>query len=163
MSAVARRVGMFVSRTLWPWVCLAALVGMLAFVPPSLAQTRVPSERPLEALVKASLLSFNDANVTGNFDVFHAKLSKPFRDQFPPEKLSEIFKEFRDKRIDFDIIAAKRPIGTEEPKIADNGTLSIKGYFDTAPSRVNYDLAFIMSDGEWKLIKVNVNVKKPDR
>ena len=24
-----------------------------------------------------------------------------------------------------------------------------------------YDLAFIMSDGEWKLIKVNVDVKKP--
>ena len=112
-------------------------------------------------LIKASLLSFNDANVTGNYAVFHAKLSKPFRDQFSPEKLAEIFREFRDKRIDFDIIAAKKPIGTEEPKIADNGILSIKGYFETTPSRVNYDLAFIMSDGEWKLIKVNVDVKKP--
>ena len=132
-------------------------------ISPALAQQKVPDPELQEVLIKASLLSFNDANVTGNYAVLHAKLSKPFRDQFPPEKLADIFKEFRDKHIDFDIIAAKRPIGAEEPKISDNGTLSIKGYFDTTPSRVNYDLAFIMSDGEWKLIKINVDVKKPDK
>ena len=38
-------------------VCLAALVGVLALAPPALAQSRVPSERALEALVKASLLT----------------------------------------------------------------------------------------------------------
>ena len=130
---------------------------------PARAQQKVPGAELQEVLIKAALLSFNDANVTGNYAVFHAKLSKPFRDQFSPEKLAEIFKEFRDKRIDFDIIAAKKPIGTEDAKIADNGILSIKGYFETTPSRVNYDLAFIMSDGEWKLIKVNVDVKRPDR
>jgi hypothetical protein len=126
------------------------------------AQLKVPSAELQEVLIKASLLSFNDANVTGNYAVLHAKLSKPFRDQFPPEKLSDIFKEFRDKHIDFDIVAAKKPMSVEEPKISDNGILAIKGYFDTTPSRVNYDLAFIMSDGEWKLIKINVDVKKPD-
>jgi len=122
---------------------------------------KVPSAELQEVLIKVSLLGFNDANVTGNYSVFHAKLSKPFRDQFPPEKLASVFKEFRDKRIDFDLIAAKRPIGIEEPKVDDKGVLSLKGYFDTTPSRVNYDLAFIMSDGEWKLIKIDVDVKKP--
>src|SRR3954462_3644674 len=91
---------------------------------------KVPGAELQEVLIKTSLLSFNDANVTGNYAVLHAKVSKPFRDQFPPEKLAEIFKEFRDKHIDFDIVAAKKPIGTEEPKI-DNGILSLKGYFDT--------------------------------
>src|SRR5256885_13221879 len=128
----------------------------------ALAQ-KVPSADLQEILIKVSLLSFNDANVTGNYAVFHAKLSKPFRDQFPPDKLSSVFKEFRDKRIDFDLIAAKKPIGIEEPKVDDKGILALKGYFDTTPSRVNYDLAFIMSDGEWKLIKINVDVKKPDK
>ncbi|MGB9368557.1 MAG: hypothetical protein WCE79_21360 [Xanthobacteraceae bacterium] len=142
------------------WAFAIALV-VGALISPALAQLKVPGAELQEVLIKASLLSFNDANVTGNYEVFHAKLSKPFRDQFPPEKLAATFKEFRDKRIDFDIIAAKKPISTEEPKISDNGTLSIKGHFDTTPSRVNYDLAFIMSDGEWKLIKVNVDVKKP--
>lgn len=142
------------------WV-LAIALGLSASVSSGLAQVKVPSAELQEVLIKVSLLSFNDANVTGNYSVFHAKLSKPFRDQFPPEKLAETFKEFRGKRIDFDIIAAKRPVSIEEPKIADNGVLSIKGYFDTTPSRVNYDLAFIMSEGEWKLIKVDVDVKRP--
>jgi len=123
---------------------------------------KVPGAELQEVLIKTSLLSFNDANVTGNYAVLHAKVSKPFRDQFPPDKLTEIFKEFRDKHIDFDIIAAKKPINAEEPKVSDNGVLSIKGYFDTTPSRVNYDLAFVLSDGEWKLIKIDVNLKKPD-
>ena len=55
---------------------------------------------------ESSLLSFNDANVTGNYTVFHAKLSKPFRQQFTPERLKETFKSFAEKQIDFDIIAA---------------------------------------------------------
>src|SRR6476619_6134268 len=76
------------------------------------AQLRVPNAELQEVLIKASLLTFNDANVTGNYAVLHAKVSKPFRDQFSPEKLAEIFKEFRDKHIDFDIIASKKPIGT---------------------------------------------------
>ena len=148
------------SQRMARWVFAVALFLGASFSP-ALAQPKVPGAELQEVLIKVSLLSFNDANVTGNYAVFHAKLSKPFRDQFPPEKLSEIFKEFRDKRIDFDIISAKKPVGTEEPKIGSNGVLALKGYFDTPPTRVNYDLAFIMSEGEWKLIKVDVDVKKP--
>jgi hypothetical protein len=106
-------------------------------------------------------LSFNDANVTGIYTVLHAKLSKPFRDQFPPERLKEVFKEFHDKQIDFDIIAAKPPIMSQEPRVSDEGKLMLYGYFDTSPSRVHYELEFIMSDGEWKATKINVQLKKP--
>jgi hypothetical protein len=144
-------------------VRIAAAVLVLAlFGAPASAQ-KIPDKTLQEILIKASLLTFNDANVTGNYDVFHAKLSKPFRDQFPPERLAEVFKGFREQHIDFDLIVAKAPISVEEPKIDDTGRLTLKGYFDTTPSRVNYDLAFIMSDGEWKLIRINVDVKKPDK
>lgn len=137
----------------WAFAYVMVLVsGAVAFA------QKVPSAEVQEILIKVSLLSFNDANVTANYSVFQAKLSKPFRDQFPPDKLASVFKEFRDKRIDFEPIAARKPISTEEPKVSDNGTLSLKGYFDTTP-RVNYDLAFIMSEGEWKLTKVDVNVR----
>jgi opacity protein-like surface antigen len=123
---------------------------------------KVPDAAQQEVLVKVSLLTFNDANVTGNYSVLNAKLSKPFRDQFPAEKLKEGYKVFVEKHIDFDLIAAKPPVATEPAKINDDGRLTLKGYFDTKPSRVNYDLDFIMSEGEWKLIKLNVDVRKPD-
>ena len=49
------------------------VMGILALVlgcSTAQAQNKVPSERGLEALVKTTLLSFNDANVTGNYEVF---------------------------------------------------------------------------------------------
>ena len=117
----------------------------------------------LEALVKTSLLSFNDANVTGNYTVFHAKLSKPFRQQFSPERLKETFKEFSEKNIDIDIIAASsRPTSRRRWSIAE-GKLMVKGYFPTEPARVIFELDFIPSDGEWKLIRINVKLSaRPD-
>src|ERR1700735_5544060 len=86
-------------------VRIAAAVLMLGlFAAPVSAQT-VPSATVQEILIKTSLLTFNDANITGNYDVFHARLAKPFRDQFPPQKLAEIFKGFRDQHVYLDLIA----------------------------------------------------------
>lgn len=147
-------------RGVWPGVWLAMLVAVVAFAAPSLAQNRVPSERPLEALVKSSLLSFNDANVTGNFTVFHAKLSKPFRQQFTPERLQETFKSFAEQKIDFDIIAAYKPAYDPAASVNGDGRLIVKGYFPTEPTRVLYDLEFIPSDGEWKLIRIHVKTER---
>jgi hypothetical protein len=141
---------------------IAALVSLLlATAAP--AQNQVPAARPLEALVKASLLSFNDANVTGNYSVFHAKLSKPFRDQFPVEKLKQTFREFSEKQIDFDIIAAFTPVYEPAPKLDGDGKLLVKGYFPTEPVRVQFDLEFIPSDGEWKLLSIHVKTADPPK
>lgn len=141
-------------------VCSFALVLVAATAQ---AQNKVPGERALEALVKSSLLTFNDANVTDNYTVLHAKLSQPFRLKYPPEKLAETFKVFRDKRIDFDIIAALKPVYDPAPKVNDDGKLLVEGHFDPENGHVAFELDFIPSDGEWKLIRLNVKVnpKKP--
>jgi hypothetical protein len=139
---------------------LAVAVVML-MVSLAQAQNKAPSERGLEAMVKATLLTFNDANVTGNYEVLHAKLSKPFREQFSVERLARRFQEFNKKHIDFDVIAALKPSYEPAPKVDDDGRLVVKGYFPTEPLRVNFDLAFIPSDGEWKLISINVKIDDP--
>lgn len=133
----------------------------LAWVGAAVAQ-KAPGPEQQEVLIKSALMTFNDANVTGNYTVLHAKLSKPFRDQFPPDKLKESFKAFVEAHIDFDLIVAKPPVAAEETKVDDEGRLRLRGYFDTRPSRVNYNLAFIRSEGEWKLISLHVDVKKPE-
>ena len=151
---------MFGLRRVRPGVCLAVLAGLLVFAPPSLGQNRVPGERALEALVKATLLTFNDANVTGNYTVFHAKLAKPFRQQFTPERLGEAFKSFVERHIDFDVIAAYKPVYEPAPVVDDDGRLIVEGYFPTEPARVAFDLKFIPSDGEWKLISIHVKTER---
>lgn len=156
----------FIDRCLEiPWsrlrrALLAVIPGALLFASVALAQG-LPNPTVQEILVKASLLTFNDANVTGNYTVLHAKLSKPFRDQFSPEKLQQTFKPFADAHIDFDLIVARPIVPTSEAQINSDGVLMLRGYFDTTPSRVTYDLDFIRSEGEWKLSKLNVRVKPP--
>jgi hypothetical protein len=140
---------------------LLAVTALVLAAPLAQAQNKVPTERGLEALVKATLLTFNDANVTGNYEVFHAKLSKPFREQFSVERLARRFREFNKKHIDFDVIAALKPSYDPAPKVDDDGRLVVKGRFPTEPLQVNFDLAFIPSDGEWKLISINVKIDDP--
>jgi hypothetical protein len=140
---------------------LGALVLLLAASAapvPTIAQSSLPAARPLEAMVKSSLMSFNDANLTGNYAVFHARLSKPFRQLFSPRDLQKAFKEFADKSIDLDIVAALTPVYAEPPSVDPAGKLLLKGYFATEPTRVNFDMEFIPSDGEWRLLRIHVHV-----
>ncbi len=141
-------------------VVTAALLSIGA---PARAQLNLPDANLQEVLIKTTLLAFNDANITGNYAVLHAKTSKPFRDQFSPERLKEVFKEFAEKHIDFAVIAAKTPVPSQDSKIDDDGRLILVGYFDTTPSYVYYDLHYIVSEGQWKPIKINVDVKAPDK
>jgi hypothetical protein len=112
-----------------------------------------------EVLVKSILVTLNDAVAADNFTVFHAKISKPFRDQFPPEKLQAIFKDLVDKHAVFDAVVAKPIIADEEAKIDEKGVLRLKGHFDTTPKQVKYQLGFIPSDGAWKLGGVTIDIE----
>lgn len=125
------------------------------------AENTVPSPLLQEMLIKTSLLTLNDANITGNYTVLHAKLAKPFREQYSPDKLKDIFKTFAQQKADWAIIAAKAPVTTTEATIDKRGALLLRGYFDTQPSRLTYELDFVPSEGEWKPVKLYVRVKPP--
>jgi hypothetical protein len=72
---------------------LTVLVGALLLAMPAYAENTVPTAQVQEKLIKTSLLTFNDANLTGNYAVMHAKLAKPFRDKFSPDQLKKAFKK----------------------------------------------------------------------
>jgi hypothetical protein len=118
----------------------------------------VPPARPLEALVKSSLMSLNDANLTGDYRVLHARLSEPFRKQYTPDRLKATFKEFNDKNVDIDIVTAMTPTYDQPPYVDAEGKLIVRGFFPTEPSRVSFEMDFISGEGEWKLIRINVRV-----
>lgn len=145
-------------RFKWSGVLLVALL----LTAPAQAETKVPSPLLQEILIKTSLLTLNDANITGNYAVLHAKLAKPFRDQFSPERLKQVFKTFADQKADWGVISAKPPVPTAEATIDKRGVLLLRGYFDTSPSRVTYDLDFLPSEGEWKPVKLHVKVRPPN-
>ncbi|SDO07199.1 hypothetical protein [Afipia sp. GAS231] len=119
----------------------------------------MPSPFVQEVLVKSILVTLNDAVAADNFTVLHAKISKPFREQFPPEKLRTVFKDLIDKHAVFDAVVASPVVADEDAKIDEQGVLRLKGHFDTAPKKVKYQLGFIPSDGAWKLSGVTIDIE----
>lgn len=142
------------ARSLAGAVAAAFLLAM-----PAGAVDRVPSPLAQEILIKTSLLTLNDAIVSGNYTVLHTKLAKPFREQFDPDRLKQAFKSFADQKIDMAAIAAAPPVETEVAKIDDRGALLLRGRFDVDRSRLVYELDFLPSEGEWKAISLHVNFK----
>jgi hypothetical protein len=65
----------------------AAVMALGAAFSPTARALDMPSPFVQEVLIKSILVTLNDAVASDNFNVFHAKISKPFRDQFPPDKL----------------------------------------------------------------------------
>lgn len=137
----------------------AAILAALALSTAGATAQGMPSPFVQEVLVKSILLTLNDAVATDNFTVMHAKISKPFRDQFPPEKLRSVFKDLIEKRAVFDAVVAKPIVPDGEAKIDDNGVLRLKGRFETTPKQVKYQLGFIPSDGLWKLSGITIDIE----
>jgi len=139
------------------WV--AAAIALVAISSIKARALDMPNAFVQEILIKSILVTLNDAVASDNFTVFHAKISKPFRDQFPPEKLRTIFKDLVEKHAVFDAVVASPVVSDEDAKIDDKGVLRLKGHFDTAPKKVKYQLGFIPSDGQWKLSGVTIDIE----
>src|SRR4029077_17732983 len=142
----------------WALPRLVAVVIATYASAPALAQG-MPSPSVQEILVKSILVTISDAVAADNFTVFHAKISKPFRDQFPPEKLQAVFKDLVDKHAVFDAVVAKPIIADEDARIDEKGVLRLKGHFETTPKQVKYQLGFIPADGTWKLSGVTIDIE----
>jgi len=139
-------------------MAIVALGAGIAACGSAMAQSLpLPTAVDEEVIVKTSLLTLNDANLTGNYAVMHARMAKPFREKFSADSLKQAFKAFAGKHID--IIAAKPIVALSEARINSNGALMLRGYFDTTPSRLSYELDYAISEGEWKLINIDVRVK----
>lgn len=147
LSAALRAVALF----------LIAALALSAATTPAAAQ-RVPPDNIIEIIIKRHLASFNDANTTGNYEVWHATLSRPFRQQFTADRLKTAFKAFHDQQIDLSPVLAQVPILSEPARIDKEGALLLKGAFETRPSRVLFDMRLLPAEGDWKLISIHVDV-----
>lgn len=136
------------------------LAGILAAtLGPSAAQSLAPDAFTREALTRSTLLTFNDANETGIYDVLRAKSASPFQETYTTEQLSEIFKVFRDQDIDLVAVAAMQPIEDGEPAFNEDGVMTLTGHFETTPQQIMYEIDLLLEAGTWKMIGINVNIE----
>lgn len=120
----------------------------------------MPSEDDQDVLVRSTLMTFNDANMTGNYSVLIAKASKQFQSQIAPEKLASSLESFRTNRLFFESVVTEDYDSKEKPTIDAEGGLNLGGVFKTDDMEVKYKLRFIQNDNVWKLLGFNVDAKK---
>lgn len=137
---------------------LAVLLAVALSVPAYSAP--VPTDDELEILVKATLLTFNDANLTGNYTVLYDKAAKVFRAQITLQKLVDGFKVYRDKKINLESIVTADMDAGNKATINAEGVLTIKGRFKDDEKRIRFDLQYVNEEGGWKMIGINVNYKE---
>jgi major membrane immunogen (membrane-anchored lipoprotein) len=135
-----------------------SLVFALCFAAPSFGAA-LPTDNEQEILVKTILMTFNDANLTGNYTVLHDKASKAFRSQISVEKMAVGFKDFRDKKINIESVVADDIASMDDPKIDKDGVLYLKGRFKDDEKKLRFDLKFVEGDGMWRLLGINVSFK----
>jgi opacity protein-like surface antigen len=138
---------------------LVAAVMMIVTVAPAYAAS-VPSDDEQEILIRTTLMTFNDANMTGNYSVLHAKASKEVQAQLSIEKLFETFKPFRTNQLFFEDIIYEDYDSYEDAKFDADGALVLAGVFKTDRVKLSYRLEFVKNDAVWKWSGIKVNADK---
>ena len=125
----------------------------------------VPSNSVVEGLVKDSTSQFADAVDSGDFSDLHRNASSDFQSTYTVEQMKTAFKSYTDKKsVVVPILnksASKSAEFTRNPSIRTEKGLKIlmvAGKFSTKPYNVRFDYEYVMRGGEWKLLKLVVNI-----
>lgn len=125
----------------------------------------VPSDIVVEGLVKDTMREFADAVDTGDFNAIYNNASSDFQGTYTVDEMKTAFKSYTDKkRI---VVPILRKIESEDaefdsrPEIRSEKGLSIlmaKGKFNTKPYKTRFDYEYVLRGGEWKLLKLVINI-----
>ncbi len=135
----------------------AATAARQTLAQPQPAGLAMPSTDGLVILIRSSIIALQQANVSGDYAVLRDIGAPGFQQANSPEKLSKAFADLRGRKIDLGQIAVVNPQLVAEPKIDAKGFLSLSGFFPVATERVNFDLAFQMLGGHWRLFGIGVH------
>ncbi len=125
----------------------------------------MPGDSTVQSLVKDTMSDFADAVDKGDFKTFQGKTSKEFQTQFTEDQLTTTFQSFTDqKALIVPILhdAAKQTAQfSTAPAIGDengNYVLNTEGTFPSKPQTVKFTNSYVYQDGNWKLLKVYVEL-----
>ncbi|CAN5628029.1 hypothetical protein BH10ACI3_BH10ACI3_12380 [soil metagenome] len=133
--------------------------------PKDTTDTTAPSEAVVEGLVKDTMSQFADAVSSGDFSDLHSNASEDFQSTYTVSEMKTAFKAYLDKKSVVLPILKKidstDTIFTSDPSIRKEKGLNIlmaTGKFPTKPFNVRFDFEYVMRGGEWKLLKLIINI-----
>jgi hypothetical protein len=122
------------------------------------APNAIPDEVALNILIRRTLMTVNDANLSGNYTVLRDLAAPSFQSANDQAKLSGIFAKLRDAKIDMAPIVYFDPRLVRQPQITKGGMLRLAGFMPTKPQQVNFDMLFQHVSDRWRLFGIAVNL-----
>jgi hypothetical protein len=116
----------------------------------------VPSQDQALYLVRATLLTLNDANRSGNYTVLRDLAAPEFQAKNTAADLGQSFSDLRRRNFDLFAAALMTPTFTRPPALDATNRLHLTGFFPTRPLQINFDLMFEVVDGQWRLFGISV-------
>lgn len=123
------------------------------------------SESEMIYLLTETILDFNKAIQAEDFsDFLQFRCSRPFRQQYTSDELISSFYQFVQQKeavgMVLEQVAEVSPSFSHKfVKSGGNDVLKIKGSFNTTPNKTYFDNEYLLEDGEWKLIKIEIQLK----
>jgi hypothetical protein len=128
--------------------------------PAAPANLQIPDGPALNILIRRTLLTINDANLSGNYSVLRDLAAPGFQGANSQATLVGIFADLRNRNVDLAPILMFDPKLVRQPEIDANGMLHVSGIVPTAPEQVNFELLFQSTAGRWRLFGVALNTSR---
>jgi hypothetical protein len=116
----------------------------------------VPDETGLARLVWSTMVTLDNANRTGNYDVLQQLGSTEFQKANSPNALAGAFAPLRNRRVDVGRAILITPTYYLEPGLDSSGDLRLRGAFEYRPSAIRFDLIYRKVDGGWRIHAISV-------
>ena len=120
-------------------------------------QRSIPDAFALIRLVRATMVAVDHANRTGNYTVLRDLGAPGFSKSNDAARLADIFRNWRNQKLDLGAVVLLKPTWTVQPKIDQAGMLRLTGYFATKPLRITFDLLYESIDGRWRLFGISIS------
>jgi len=107
-------------------------------------------------LVRSTLLTLNDANLSGNYTVLRDLAAPDFQARNTAADLGQTFSDLRRRNFDLYGAALLAPQLTVVPALDQSGMLHLAGYIPTRPQQINFDLMFQVVGNRWRLYSISI-------
>lgn len=118
----------------------------------------LPKLEALRLLVGNSLTMLSDAIEQQNFSHYLESASMQFQSKFNNEQLIAVYQPFIEQNINIKEWLVGDFVLTGEPRIADNGVLTLIGQYPTSPDSLKFKLTYVYADGKWKELGADVAI-----
>ena len=124
------------------------------------ANNQVPAEPIIRKLVEDSLVMFNDAVQRHSFAEFYSRISYSWQRDLTLHQLETAFKPFIDTNVNLGTLRSLTASFDTPPMIDADGVLNVVGHYPPQPYIVCFNLRFVYEMPHWKLLGVDVQLKK---